>query len=91
LKRRLILALALTVPLLAGCGPSDNATPVSSLPYPPSDIQTCFRGAANIPDRALTMAEVETLWKQDRIRSVVEAKCGKRLLAWYGQLQADWK
>lgn len=90
MKRPLILILALIAPLLGACGPSDNVS-VASLPYPPSDIQTCFRGAANLPDKALTMAEVEALWKQDRIRAVVEAKCGRRLLAWYTQLQADWK
>ena len=74
---------------LAACGPSTEAK--VDLPYPPSDIQVCFRGAASIPDRALSIAEVETLWKQDRIRAVVQARCGTRLLAWYNDLRTNWK
>ena len=92
MKRHLMLALVLIAPLLGACDVSGNiAPPATTLPYPPADIQSCFRGAANLPDRALSMSEVEALWKQDRIRAVAEAKCGKRLLEWYSQLQANWK
>jgi hypothetical protein len=85
-----MMLLALIALPLAACGPSDNGS-IAKLPYPPADIQTCFRGAANIPDRALTMSEVEALWKQDRVRVVVEQKCGTRLLAWYKTLQTNWQ
>jgi hypothetical protein len=85
-----MMLLALIALPLAACDQSaDNASP-SKLPYPPADIQSCFRGAANIPDKALTMSEVEALWKQDRIRAVVEQKCGTRLLQWYKTLQTNW-
>jgi hypothetical protein len=75
---------------LAACGPSDNVSP-SQLPHPPADIQSCFRSAVGIPDRALTVAEVEALWKQDRVRLAVNRLCGQRILAWYADLQANWK
>lgn len=83
--------LVLTAPLLAACGASTEPTSPSQLPYPPADIQSCFRGAADLPDKALSVSEVEALWKQDRIRAVVEQRCGIRLLAWYKDLQANWK
>jgi len=86
-----ILPFVFLLPLLGACGPSSNATSPNQLPYPPADIQSCFRGAANIPNRALTVSEVEALWKQDRIRSIAQARCGKRMLQWYSQLQADWR
>lgn len=77
--------------LLAGCG-QQPATVSSSLPTVPADIQTCFRGGpANVPQKALTVAEVESLWKQDRVRLVVEQRCGRRFLAWYGDLRKGWR
>jgi hypothetical protein len=75
---------------LAACGPSDNVSP-SQLPYAPADLQHCFRDAVGIPDKALTVAEVESLWKQDRVRLAVNRMCGQRMLAWYNSLQANWK
>ncbi|WP_407122726.1 hypothetical protein [Bradyrhizobium sp. STM 3561] len=44
-----------------------------------------------MPRKVLTVAEVESLWKQDRVRLVVEQRCGKRFLAWYGDLRKGWK
>lgn len=56
--------------LLAGCQPS--GTPSGQLPTVPADIQACFRqGPVKVPVKALTVAEVESLWKQDRVRSTV--------------------
>jgi len=52
-------------------------------PYPPADLQHCFRDAVGIPDRAPTVSEVEELWKQDRIRLIVNKRCGERMQAWY--------
>jgi hypothetical protein len=79
--------------LLAACGPSDQASRKSpgELPYPPADIQTCFRDTANLPDKALTVAEVEALWKIDRIRLVAAQRCGARLAAWYEDLREHWQ
>lgn len=76
--------------LLAACGPSGNETP-SQLPYPPADIQACFRGVVDVPDKALSVSEVESLWKIDRVRSVAQQRCGNRLLAWYTDLRKNWK
>lgn len=75
---------------LAACGPSDKVTP-GQLPFAPADLQGCFRSAVGIPDKALTVAEVESLWKQDRVRLIVNKRCGERMQAWYSALQADWK
>jgi hypothetical protein len=85
-----MVALALTGMLLAACGPSGKET-AAALPYAPADIQSCFREAVGIPDRALTKAEVESLWKQDRLRVKINALCGKRMLAWYGDLQTNYR
>ena len=52
-------------------------------PYPPADLQHCFRNAVAIPDGAPTVSEVEELWKQDRIRLIVNKRCGERMQAWY--------
>lgn len=81
----------LAVLILAGCTPPRD-TPSGSLPGVPADIQACFRKAAvTIPNRALTVADVESLWKQDRVRFVAMRQCGNRFLAWYSDLQRDWK
>lgn len=77
--------------LLAACEHSESPTP-SKLPPVPADIQLCFRQSLpEIPLKALTVAEVEALWKIDSIRLVVLQRCGNRLIAWYGQLRARWK
>lgn len=82
----------LAVLFLAGCTPPGGTSPSGSLPGVPADIQACFRKAAvAIPNRALTVADVESLWKQDRIRLVAMRTCGNRFLAWYADLQRDWK
>jgi 4-hydroxyphenylpyruvate dioxygenase-like putative hemolysin len=52
-------------------------------PYPPADLQHCFRDAVGIPDRAPTVSEAEELWKQDRIRLIVNKRCGERMQTWY--------
>jgi hypothetical protein len=77
--------------LLAGCATSANVAPLkTSLPPVPADIQACFVGVIDIPDRDLTVADVERLWKADRVRSLAQQKCGTRLLAWVADLKANW-
>jgi hypothetical protein len=44
-----------------------------------------------VPAKALTVAEVESLWKQDRVKQAVLRQCGQRFLAWYGDLQKRWR
>lgn len=87
-----MLLLASISTLLVGCGESNSGRVQGELPTVPADIQSCFReGVGNVPEKALTVAEVETLWKHDRVRAVVMQKCGQRFLAWYGSLRANWK
>lgn len=91
MKALAILAVLAIGGLLGGCNPS-GTSPSGSLPTVPADIQACFRKAAvTIPDRALSVADVESLWKQDRIRLVAMRNCGNRFLAWYSDLQRDWR
>jgi hypothetical protein len=85
-----MLPLALIATLLAACGPSDKEA-ASALPYAPADLQHCFREAVGVPDKALTVAEVESLWKQDRVRLAINKRCGERMIAWYSTLQRNWK
>lgn len=88
MKYTVVLLVAM---LLAGCG-QQPATVSGSLPGVPADIQACFRaGPAKVPQKALSVAEVESLWKQDRVHEVVLQRCGKRFLAWYGDLRKGWR
>lgn len=76
--------------LLAGCSPSGSVS--SALPTVPADIQVCFRQeAVKVPQKALTVAEVESLWKQDRVRIVALRRCGQRLVTWYDGIRKAWQ
>jgi hypothetical protein len=88
--KRILPVLALL--LLAACTPP-GVDPASTLPTVPADIQACFRtnGPVKVPQKALTIAEVESLWKEDRVRAVVLRKCGNRFLAWYEGLRKNWR
>ena len=87
MKYAVLIVVAL---LLVAC--QQPATVEGVLPLVPSDIQACFRtnGPVKVPQKALTVAEVESLWKEDRVRAVVLRKCGDRFLAWYDDLQKRW-
>lgn len=89
--RRYATAAALVAALaLAACNP--QSTTSGQLPTVPADIQACFRtGPVKVPQKALTVAEVESLWKQDRVRVAVQRACGQRFLAWYSDLQKRWR
>lgn len=88
-----MLALVLIAMPLAACDQSVNALPPSTqLPPMPADLRACLeRSGVDIPDRALTVAEVERLWKQDRLRIVVMRNCGRRVIAWYDDLRKGWR
>ena len=95
---RLATVLALAAALLLSACDDDYQllTPqqrqVKYLPAIPADIQMCLRQSGiTLPNRQLTVAEVEELWKQDRLRIVVMRRCGDRLLAWYTVLQKHWQ
>jgi hypothetical protein len=77
--------------VLGGCVDGDR-TVAGKLPTVPADIQQCFnKGVGAVPARALNIAEVESLWKNDRVRVVVMQTCGKRVLSWYETLRVNWK
>lgn len=86
-----MLLLALIALPLAACGPSDNTSTTTALPSVPADIQACFRAAGNVPDKALNAGEIEALWKSDRVKVAVNARCGARALSWYESLRVNWK
>jgi hypothetical protein len=80
----------LSLLFLAAC--STPQTVSGALPEVPADIKVCFRKAVvDIPHRDLTVSDVESLWKKDRIRNVVMRRCGTRFLAWYESLRQNWK
>lgn len=85
--RTLLLAWMLT--LLAGCVASAKPPLVVGFAFPPvpADIRTCFKGVVAVPAKNLSVAEVETLWKQDRVRVVVNKTCGERFILWYEDLK----
>lgn len=91
MKRAVAAIVAALTLALAGCDQPGGAVQ-GGLPGVPADIQACFRaGPAKVPQKALSVAEVESLWKQDRVHEVVLQRCGKRFLAWYGDLRKGWR
>lgn len=71
----------------AACGsrpepPPPDVPPPVAAPEVAADLRVCFAGLAVIPDRDLSVADVERLWKDDRKRAAAMARCGVRLLAW---------
>ena len=63
-RRALTVALAAFPLALTGCGGS-TAVNVVAPPVPPSLVAPCAT-PVTLPERALTQAEVETLWGRDR-------------------------
>jgi hypothetical protein len=82
LASMLVLLVALTA-----CAKAPAPTPIvvkTNLIAIPADLRKCVEtSGVDIPDRALTIAEVERLWKQDRVRIAVLRGCAKRALAFY--------
>lgn len=79
---------------LAACGLSDDppAVPLAGLPPIPADVATCFDdGPSDLPDRALSAAETEKLWKEDRRRLAKVQRCGRRALAHDAALARGWR
>jgi transposase len=45
----------------------------------------------SVPDRDLTVEQVERMWKQDRKTIVIMDACGARATAWYEGLARRWR
>jgi hypothetical protein len=87
-----LIGLALVGCATSSDGPTTPHGAIVQLPPVPADIQACFRrSVVDVPDRDLSAADIESLWKQDRYRSVVMRNCGQRFLAWYEMLRVNWK
>jgi hypothetical protein len=92
MRRPLILPLALVVTGLSACNEFAERPPATPLPPLPVELKSCLKGAGvTIPDRELTVGEVEKLWAQDRLKIVVMRKCGARVVSWYATLRATWR
>lgn len=97
--RGAIFALAIFAALVAltGCASNGNVDtsappPRSQLPPVPVDIRQCFSAAlGTLPDRDMTVAEVEAAWKSDRVRFRMTKSCALRFLAWYDDVRARWQ
>lgn len=77
---------------LAGCNPTEGTPPKQKLPPLPADLVACFqKSGVDIPQRDLTVEDVERLWKSDRMRIVVMRNCGLRVTSWYGDLRSKWR
>lgn len=83
---------ALVPMLLAGltaCASRPAAPPPAVVVRPqlveiPADLRKCVAtSGVTVPDRPLTVAEVERLWKDDRVRLAIVRNCLRRALAFY--------
>lgn len=64
---------------LAGCAGSETK-PVIAVP---ADVRSCFESEPYfIPDRTLTVGDVERGWGSDRARAAELKRCGQRLMEW---------
>lgn len=84
-----VIASALIAMILTACARLDEPQTFAPLPSAPGDIVACFDepGLSRIPDRDLTVADVERLWAQDRLRAIALQRCGERLLAWFDNIR----
>jgi hypothetical protein len=63
-----------------------------TLPPLPTDIAACLKkSGVKVPNRALTVEEVERFWKTDRLTLVVMRNCGDRVLAFYNAIRGKYR
>ena len=91
----LLLASILMLPLgLTACVKREAPPPPVVVIKPnlieiPADLRACAEtSGVEIPKGGLTVAQVEMLWKNDRIRIAILRKCARRALAFYDAQRA---
>lgn len=91
---RILAVLCLATPLVA-CNPSADPRHKTNVKIPraPEAVRKCINetNLVTIPNRDLSVAEVERLWKNDRLRFVIVKKCGQQLDQWQEQLHSRWR
>lgn len=79
---------------LAACDPSASGAPPPNtlLPDVPPRLRACFgRYGVDLPDRPLTVGEIERFWKTDRRSVAILRACGNDLIGWYDTLRRGWR
>lgn len=94
------MALVSTVVWLGACAHSelvpalDVSAPADirvTLPAPPADVGACLRRSfPEIPDRALTTADVVRIIGRAKIQDRTKTACGLRALAWIEAVRRDF-
>jgi hypothetical protein len=94
-----LLASACLATCLAGCVTSD-LPPVDprlgadiriTLPMPPEDVGPCLRRSfPEIPDRALTRADVVRIIGQAKVLDRAKTACGERAVRWIEDVRATF-
>jgi hypothetical protein len=86
-----VLACALMLVTLTGCGTFSTVKTRPRIPAVPADLQTCFDPKVKVPGKrgtALTQEQtirlITALWASDANKT----RCGKRLLAFITNLDA---
>lgn len=85
--------------MLAGCVGSERPAPLDlrapeiriSLPTAPEGVGPCLaREFPEIPDRALTRADLMRIIGEAKIRDRAKAACGARAVAWIEKVRAAY-
>ena len=96
---RAAMACACLAPSLAACVTSDAAPPIDpsvasiavTLPPPPVEVEPCLRQAfPEIPDRALTRADVVRIIGRAKVLDRAKVRCGERAIAWIEAVRRDF-
>jgi len=95
---RTAIACACLSSFLAGCATSDGPAAIDprapgirvTLPDAPADVGPCLRQAfPEIPDRALTRADVVRIIGAAKVLDRAKSACGARALAWIDAVRRD--
>lgn len=92
--RKRLLALVLVIGLALGaCHPRESLDLAArpALPPVPADLAACFaRAFPEIPDRALSRADVVRILANAKLLDRAKSACGERALAWAADVQREY-